>query len=393
MKLLKGMLGAVRPHFTEGGKFQKLHYAYDAFETFLFVPARTTEGGAHIKDGIDLKRTMFTVVVAMLPCLFFGIWNVGHQHYVAIGEMTGLADGFTAKVLYGSLRVLPIMVVAYAFGLGTEFAFAVVRRHPVNEGFLVTGMLIPLILPPGIPLWMVALATVFAVVIGKEAFGGTGMNILNVALVARVFLFFAYPTYISGDQVWVAGDPDQYVDGYSGATPLAVAYLDGMSGLEAAAPFSYDLWNMVVGTIPGSIGETSAIAVALGALILLITGVGSGKVMGSVVAGTLVTASALAALDIAPFAGVPAYYHLFMGSMLFATVYMATDPVTAAQTERGKYVYGFLIGVFGIVIRVLNPAYPEGWMLAILLMNVFAPTIDHIILRGNMKRRTRRALQ
>jgi Na+-transporting NADH:ubiquinone oxidoreductase subunit B len=285
------------------------------------------------------------------------------------------------------------MIVAYLVGLGTEFAFAVIRGHAVNEGFLVTGMLIPLILPPEIPLWMVALATAFAVVIGKEAFGGTGMNILNVALVARVFLFFAYPTYISGDQVWVAGDDTGFVDGYSGATPLAVAYLDGMAGLDAAEPFRYDLWNMVVGTIPGSIGETSAIAVGIGAVVLIVTGIGSWSVMASVVAGTLITSGLLASIGIAPFQGVPAHYHLVMGGMLFATVFMATDPVTAAQTATGKIVYGFLIGVFGIVIRVLNPAYPEGWMLAILLMNVFAPTIDHVVVQANIKRRMRRALQ
>jgi Na+-transporting NADH:ubiquinone oxidoreductase subunit B len=328
----------------------------------------------------------------MIPCLLFGIWNVGHQHSVAVGEMTGLGEGFLTKFAYGSLRVLPMLFVAYAFGLTTEFAFATIRKHSVTEGFLVTGMLIPLILPPEIPLWMVALATIFAVVIGKEAFGGTGMNILNVALVARVFLFFAYPTHISGDQVWVAGDAAGFVDGFSGATPLAVAYLDGIEGLRGAAPFVYDLEAMILGTIPGSIGETSAIAIGMGALLLIVTGIGSWRIMASVVAGTLATSALLAWIEIDPFRGVPAHYHLFMGSMLFATVFMATDPVTATQTRTGTYVYGFLIGVFGMVIRVLNPAYPEGWMLAILLMNVFAPTIDHVVLEANIRRRMRRAL-
>jgi Na+-transporting NADH:ubiquinone oxidoreductase subunit B len=393
MKLFKSILGVAKPHFTDGGRLRKFHYAYDAFETFLFVPGTPTVGGAHVRDGIDLKRTMFTVVAAMVPCLLFGIWNVGHQHHIAIGELTAASDGLIEKLAFGTWSVLPILVVAYTVGLGTEFAFAVVRGHPVNEGFLVTGMLIPLILPPDIPLWMVALATVFAVVIGKEAFGGTGMNILNVALVARVFLFFAYPTYISGDQVWVAGDPDTFVDGFSGATPLAVAYLDGIEGLQSAAPFVYDLPHMIFGTIPGSIGETSAVAIAIGALVLIATGIGSWRIMASVIVGALATSVGLSALDITPFAGVPAYYHLFMGGMLFATVFMATDPVTAAQTETGKYLYGFLIGVFGIIIRVLNPAYPEGWMLAILLMNVFAPTIDHVVVGANIKRRMRRALQ
>ena len=387
------MIGKVRPHFVEGGRFAKVHYVYEAFETFLFVPGKPTSSGTHIKDGIDLKRTMFTVLVAMMPCLFFGIWNVGHQNAIATGTSTGLFEAFLDKILFGSIAVVPIVAVTYAAGLGVEFIFAVVRGHPVNEGFLVTGMLIPLIVPPTIPLWMVALATVFAVVIGKEAFGGTGMNILNVALTARVFLFFAYPTYISGDRVWVAGDPDLFVDGLTGATPLAAAYLDGLEGLDAVSPFNYDLGNMVLGTIPGSIGETSPIAVMLGAIILFVTGIGSWRIMASVVAGALAAATLLSVADIDPFLGVPVIYHLLMGGMLFATVFMATDPVTAAQTPTGKLIYGFLIGVFGIVIRVLNPAYPEGWMLAILLMNVFAPTIDHFVVGANIKRRVNRVLQ
>lgn len=392
MKLFRNLLDKVRPHFEEGGKLEKLYYGYDALDTFLFVPGHPTPPGeTHIKDGIDLKRTMFTVVVALIPCLLFGIWNTGHQHYLALGEMTGLWDGFLDKVIYGSVKVLPIVIVAYAVGLGIEFGFAIKRGHSVNEGFLVTGMLIPLIMPPTLPLWMVALATAFAVIIGKEAFGGTGMNILNVALTARVFVFFAYPTFISGDRVWVAGEAANFVDGYSGATPLGVAYLAGMEGLASMQHITYDLSTMFFGTIPGSIGETSAIAVGIGALILLVTGVGSWKIMLSVLLGTLATAYLLAGFDITPFNGVPAYYHVIMGSMLFAAVFMATDPVTAAQTDLGKYIYGFLIGVFGIIIRVLNPAYPEGWMLAILLMNVFAPTIDHIVIQSNIKRRLSRA--
>ena len=392
MRSLESWIGRLRPHFEEGGKLERLHPAFDAFATFLFVPGRPSDTGSHIKDGIDLKRTMFTVVIAMGPCLLFGIWNVGHQRFLALGEMTGLADGFLDKVLYGSGVVLPILIVTYAVGLGVEFVFAILRKHSVNEGFLVTGMLIPLIMPPTIPLWMVALATIFAVIIAKEAFGGTGMNILNVALTARVFIFFAYPTYISGDRVWVAGDPSTFVDGYSGATPLAAAYLEGLEGLATISPFTYDLKNLVLGTIPGSIGETSAVAVGIGAIILMVTGIGSWRIMGSVIAGALAMSILLSAVDIAPFQGVPPHYHLFMGSILFATVFMATDPVTAAQTDGGKIVYGLLIGIIGIVIRVLNPAYPEGWMLAILLMNVFAPTIDHFFVHANMKRRARRAL-
>ncbi|MEZ4700800.1 MAG: NADH:ubiquinone reductase (Na(+)-transporting) subunit B [Rhodothermales bacterium] len=394
MKLFENLLEKVRPHFEKGGKLEKYYYGYDALETFLFVPGHAADpGGTHIKDGIDLKRTMFTVVIALVPCLLFGIWNVGHQHFLALGQLTGAGEGFMDKLLFGALKVLPIVIVSYGVGLGIEFGIAIAKKHPVNEGFLVSGMLIPLVMPPTIPLWMVALATAFAVVLGKEAFGGTGMNILNVALTARVFLFFAYPTYMSGDAVWVAGDASQFVDGFSGATPLGAGYLDGMAGLAAVKHVTYDLTSFITGTIPGSIGETSAIAIGIGALILLVTGIGSWRIMASVLAGAYVTAVVFSLTGIAPYHGVPPHYHIFMGSMLFATVFMATDPVTAAQTTRGKYIYGLLIGVFGMIIRVLNPAYPEGWMLAILLMNVFAPTIDHIVVQGNIKRRLSRALK
>ena len=385
MKLFQDLLSKIKPHFEEGGKLEKFYYGYDAIETFLFVPGHSThKGETHIKDGIDLKRTMFTVIVAMVPCLLFGMWNVGHQYYLATGEFVGAGEGFVPKFLYGAMQVLPIVVVSYGVGLGIEFAFAIMRKHAVNEGFLVTGMLIPLVMPPTLPLWMVALATAFAVLIGKEAFGGTGMNILNVALTARVFVFFAYPVYISGDKIWIA-------DGITGATPLGVGYLDGMQGLIDHGQYTFQ--NIALGLIPGSIGETSAIAIGIGAIILIATGIGSWRIMLSLIAGALVTATVLYLVDINPFQGVPPYYHVFMGSMLFAAVFMATDPVTATQTETGKYIYGFLIGVFGMIIRVLNPAYPEGWMLAILLMNVFAPTIDHMIIQANIKRRMSRALK
>ena len=384
MQIFKNLLSTIKPHFEKGGKLEKFYYGYDAFETFLFVPGHSThKGETHIKDSIDLKRTMFTVIVAMTPCLLFGIWNVGHQYYLNLGEFTGLMEGFLDKVIHGSIQVLPIVIVSYGVGLGIEFAFAIMRKHPVNEGFLVTGMLIPLVMPPTLPLWMVALATAFAVLIGKEAFGGTGMNILNVALTARVFVFFAYPTYISGDKVWIA-------DGVTGATPLGVGYLDGIEGL--ASHDHYSLLNMIIGVIPGSIGETSLLAIGAGATILILTGIGSWRIMLSVIGGAFLTAMVISLFDITPFSGVPPHYHLFMGSMLFAAVFMATDPVTAAQTETGKIIYGLLIGVFGMIIRVLNPAYPEGWMLAILLMNVFAPTIDHMVVQSNIKRRLSRAL-
>lgn len=393
MNPFEKLFDKIRPQFEEGGRFESLHYAFDAFDSLLFVRGRTSGTGTHIKDGIDLKRTMAIVVFSLVPCLLFGIWNVGHQHYVALGEFAELGSAFWTKVLYGAGKVLPMVIVAYASGLSVEFAFAVIRKHPVNEGFLVSGMLIPLIMPPMIPLWMVALATIFAVVIGKEAFGGTGMNILNVALLARVFIFFAYPTYISGEMVWVAGDPTTFVDGFSGATPLAVAFIDGQEGLAAVSHFTYDLKHIILGIIPGSVGETSAVAVGLGALVLLVTGIGSWRIMLSTLLGTLAIGTLFSVTNITPFEGVGPVDHLFMGSMLFATVFMATDPVTAAQTNIGKFIYGFLIGIFGMVIRVLNPAYPEGWMLAILLMNVFAPTIDHVVLQAHIKRRVRRAIQ
>ena len=391
MKLLENLIGKVKPHFEEGGKLENYYYGFEALETFLFVPGEQSRG-THIKDGIDLKRTMFTVVLAMIPALLFGMWNVGHQHFLAMGEMTGMAEGLMDKFLFGSIKVLPIVIVAYGVGLGIEFVFAMIRKHPVNEGFLVSGMLIPLIMPPTIPLWMVAVATAFAVIIGKEAFGGTGMNILNVALLARVFIFFAHPTYISGDMVWVAGDPSLFVDGFSGATPLGVAYLGGVEALSNVSALNYDLSSLIIGTVPGSIGETSVIAVGIGALILLVTGIASWRVMLSVLIGTLVAGTLFEVGGISYFEGVPAYMHLVMGSMLFATVFMATDPVTSAQTQTGQFIYGFLIGIFGMVIRALNPAYPEGWMLAILLMNVFAPTIDHYVVQSNIKRRLSRAL-
>jgi len=391
MKVFENLISKVKPHFEEGGKLENYFYGFEALETFLFVSG-TQSKGTHIKDGIDLKRTMFTVVVALIPALLFGIWNVGHQHFLAMGEFTALADGFTDKFLFGSLKVLPIVTVAYGVGLGIEFIFAMIRRHPVNEGFLVSGMLIPLIMPPTVPLWMVALATAFAVIIGKEAFGGTGMNIMNVALLARVFVFFAYPTYMSGDTVWVAGDASLFVDGFSGATPLGVAYEGGAQALASVSFLDFDLVSMIIGTVPGSIGETSVIAIGIGALILLFTGIASWRIMLSVVIGALAAGAVFSMAGISFFVGIPAYLHMVMGSMLFATVFMATDPVTAAQTNTGKWIYGLLIGILGMIIRALNPAYPEGWMLAILLMNVFAPTIDHFVVQSNIKRRVSRAL-
>lgn len=379
MKALRKQLDKIKPQFQKGGKFEKLHSTFDAFETFLFVPDKTTSLGSHIRDSIDMKRTMSIVVIAMIPTLLFGIWNAGNQHYLSIGE----AAAFWDKVLFGLWKVLPIVVVSYVTGLGIEFAFAQIRHHEVNEGFLVSGMLIPLVLPPDIPLWMVAVATAFAVIIGKEVFGGTGMNILNPALTARAFLFFAYPAHMSGDKVWIA----EKADAYSGATPLAEA----TAGIESGVVnFSHSFMDMFLGTIPGSIGETSTLAILIGAAILVFTGVGSLRIMLSVVIGGIFMGGVLNLAGANAYMNVPFYYHLVMGGFAFGAVYMATDPVTAAQTNTGKLIYGFFIGLMAVLIRVLNPAYPEGMMLAILLMNVFAPLIDHYVVEANIKRRLKR---
>lgn len=376
MKPLRNFLDKIKPQFQKGGKLHKLHSTFDAFETFLFVPDKVTFKGSHIRDSIDMKRTMSLVIMAMLPALLFGIWNVGFQHFA----ITGQEADFWMQVWFGVKAVLPIIVVSYLTGLGIEFAFAQARGHEVNEGFLVSGMLIPLVMPPDIPLWMVAVATAFAVIFGKEVFGGTGMNILNPALTARAFLFFAYPADMSGDKVWVSGIPD----GITSATPLA----DAASGNIASIPSAFD---MFVGIIPGSIGETSTLAILLGALFLAITGIGSLRIMLSVFAGGYLMGLLFNLWGANTFMEVPAHYHLIMGGFAFGAVFMATDPVSAAQTATGKWIYGLLIGIFAVLIRVLNPAYPEGMMLAILFMNVMAPLIDHYVIEANIKRRLRRA--
>ncbi len=372
----------VKPHFEKGGRLEKFYRSFEAFETFLFVKGDVTQRGSHIRDAMDMKRTMFHVIIALTPVLLFGMWNVGLQHYNAIGEDVTFIEQF----VFGLLRVLPLIIVSYVSGLAVEFLFASIRDHEVNEGFLVTGMLIPLVIPVTTPLWMVAVATIFAVIIGKEVFGGTGMNILNPALLARAFLFFAYPAYLSGDDVWIytqLQEGQQLVDGFSGATPLAVLATGEMQSLPS-------VMEMFLGTIPGSIGETSTVAVLLGALVLIATGVGSLRIMLSVVIGGLLMGALFNLFAVNDFMAIPPYYHLIMGGFAFGTVYMATDPVSASQTGKGKYIYGVLIGVVTVLIRVINPAYPEGMMLAILLMNVFAPLIDHYVVDANIKRRRRR---
>lgn len=389
MKLFKNLLESVKPHFEEGGKLEKLYPVYDGFATFLFVPGHTAHSGAHVRDGVDLKRTMVTVIFAMIPALLFGMWNAGNLHYAALGEVVGFWD----KFLFGASKIVPMIVVSYAVGLGIEFIFCIIKKHQINEGYLVSGMLIPLIMPIDIPLWMVAVSVVFAVVIGKEVFGGTGMNILNPALTARAFAFFAYPTYMSGDQVWINTSADAgqtVVDGFSGATVLGTLATSGTA--------SYSTLDMFLGMIPGSIGETSTLAILIGALILIITGIGSWRIMlsgilGAVVMGLIFNAvSGLNGLSAEQqaFMGVPFWQQLIMGGFAFGIVFMATDPVSAAQTQKGKWIYGFLIGLFAIMIRVFNPAYPEGIMLAILFMNVMAPLIDHYVVEANIKKRKKR---
>lgn len=375
--MLKNIFHTLKTKGGNGEKRSLLYTAAEAFETFFYVPNKVTTNGVHIRDKMDMKRTMIVVVIALIPCLLFGMWNVGYQHFLSNHQS---AD-FWQVFFYGFLKVFPLVVVSYVVGLGIEFLFSAWHRKEVSEGFLVSGLLIPLICPPDIPLWMVALATAFSVVIGKEVFGGTGMNVWNPALIARAFLYFAYPAQISGDKIWIAGMPD----GFSGATPLG----NVLNGAVEKLP---SINEMIFGTIPGCIGETSKICILIGAIILIWTGVGSARIMISAMVGALATA--LLCQFILPvnhiYAQVTPLDHILLGGFLFGVVFMATDPVTAAQTANGKLVYGFLIGFFAIVIRVFNPAYPEGIMLAILLMNTFAPLIDHVVVSRNIQRRLKR---
>jgi Na+-transporting NADH:ubiquinone oxidoreductase subunit B len=388
MSALRRYVDKIKPNFEKGGKLYMFKSTFEAFETFLFVPNTVTNTGAHIRDAMDMKRTMILVVIAMVPALLFGIWNTGYQHFLA----QGIDAGFWEMIWFGFLKVFPIIVVSYVVGLGIEFAFAQMRGHEVNEGFLVSGMLIPLVMPVDVPLWMVAVATAFAVVIGKEVFGGTGMNILNPALTARAFLFFAYPTQMSGDQVWISGLKGgmETVDGFSGSTILAQGAQNAPTFVNGIGE-PYSAFDMFLGTIPGSIGETSTLAILIGAVILIATGVGNWKIIFSAFAGGAVMGLILNAFAVNTLMEIPFWEHLMLGGFAFGAVFMATDPVSAAQTERGKWIYGFLIGFLAILIRVLNPAYPEGVMLAILLMNVFAPLIDHYVIEGNIRRRLKRA--
>ena len=398
MNSFRRFVDNIKPNFEKGGKLAFLHSTFEAFETFLFVPNTVTNRGSHIRDAMDMKRTMIMVVIALVPAMLFGMWNAGYQNALALGIERTIFQDFW----FGFLRVFPILVVSYVVGLGTEFVFAQIRHHEaligaamcasVAEGFLVSGILIPLVMPIDTPLWMVAVSTVFAVIIGKEVFGGTGMNILNPALTARAFLFFAYPTYMSGDLVWIRGlmKGEGIVDGFSGATALGQAAINQPSIMNTDGNVMSAM-DMFLGIIPGSIGETSTLAILIGAFILIYTGVGSWKIILSVFAGGAAMGLLLNLFGGNVLLEIPFWQHLLLGGFAFGTVFMATDPVSAAQTEKGKWIYGFLIGVLAIIIRVLNPAFPEGVMLAILLMNVFAPLIDHYIIEAHIRKRLKRA--
>ena len=412
MKFLRNLLDRQARHFEKGGKLEKLYPLYEANDTFLFTPGEVTKGASHVRDGLDLKRMMMTVVVALAGCVYMAMYNTGYQAHLAIAggaapldtwqtaameaamkmdAMGGIGlsfspDSLWACLVHGALYFVPVLLVTFAVGGAWEVLFAAVRKHPVTEGFLVTGMLFPLILPPVIPLWQVAIGISFGVVIGKEIFGGTGMNVLNPALVGRAFLFFAYPVEISGDRVWIAAATG--ADGVSGATWLASASEAG----SAALAQGLDWWDAFLGVIPGSMGETSALACLAGALVLIVTGVGSWRIMGSVTVGTAAAAWLLNGVgsETNPFFEVSPMGHFLLGGWAFGTVYMATDPVSAPVSNQGQYAYGLLIGVLTVLIRVVNPAYPEGMMLAILFMNLFAPVLDHFVVRANVRRRKAR---
>lgn len=398
MKGLRKYLDKIKPNFMPGGKYSKLQSVFEGFESFLFTPNTTSVSGVSIHDSNDSKRTMTVVIVSLIPCLLFGMYNIGYQHYLAIGQVEA---GFWSLFLYGFLALLPTIMVSYVVGLGIEFIGAQIRHHEIQEGFLVTGLLIPLICPINTPLWMIAVATAFAVIFAKEIFGGTGMNIFNVALVTRAFLFFAYPAKMSGDAAFVATEPvfglgeGNVVDAFSGATPLGQ--------IATATTANPQIINIVgepistldafIGLIPGSVGETSTLCILIGALILLFTGTASWKVMLSVFVGGLLMGFIANTFPSAtyPASSLSPIDQVCLGGFAFAAVFMATDPVTGARTELGKYIYGFLIGVIAILIRVYNSGYPEGAMLAVLLMNAFAPLIDYFVVQSNIKRRLKRA--
>ena len=408
MKFLRNIFDNAHKTLNSSEKTKKFFPLVDAFDTLMFTPNHVTSKGSHVRDAIDLKRTMMLVIISLVPCLLFGIYNTGYQHYRVLGELEVIS--FWEIIFKGALVVLPLVVVSYGAGLFVEFIFAIRNGHTVQEGFLVSGMLIPLCMPADVPLWMVAVATIFAVVIGKEVFGGTGMNILNVALTARAFLFFAHPTKMSGNEVWVTGfsdlkgekyaslissaNPEGVVDGRSGATALGdlASFMQDSPVLENTQAFQakYSLMDSFLGFIPGSVGETSALMCLIGAALLLWTGIASWRVISSFFIGGFVMATILNLVGGNGYFELPAIHQLMLGGFMFGMVFMATDPVTAAHTNAGKFIYGFLGGFLGILIRMVNPAYPEGIMLAILIANVFAPLIDHMVIQNNINRRLKR---
>ena len=373
---LRKFIDKIKPNFEEGGKLYCFHSFFDAMETFFYVPNKVTINGAHVRDAVDMKRNMIYVLIALIPCFLFGTWNIGYQHFLSHGETATLWQNFG----YGLMKILPLYIVSYVVGLGIEMIFAQVRKEEVNEGFFVTGFLIPLIMPADVPLWMLAIAVAFAVIIGKEVFGGSGMNVVNPALLARAFMFFSYPSQMSGDGIWIA----EKGDAISGATPLGTLLNGG--GVEQLP----SMMEMFIGTIPGSVGETSKIAILLGALFLIVTGVASLRIILSTFVGAAALGLLFTAIGVSD---VPFYYHYLMGGFMFGAIFMATDPVTAAQTNCGKIIYGFLIGAMAVLIRVANPGYPEGMMLAILLLNVFAPLIDYCVVAMNISKRKKRWAQ
>lgn len=398
MNALRNFIDKIKPTFSEGGKLSMFRSVFDGFETFLFVPNTTSKSGAHIHDAVDSKRIMIMVVIALMPALLFGMYNVGYQHYLAIGQLA--ETSFWAVFAYGLLAVLPKIIVSYLVGLGIEFTVAQFKGEEIHEGFLVSGIIIPMIVPIDCPLWMLAVATAFSVIFAKEIFGGTGMNIFNVAIVTRMFLFFSYPSKMSGDSVWIRTDgilgmgEGAVVDTFTGATPLGQVAVSptAQTTITNAVGQPGTLLDAIIGLVPGSIGETSIIAIALGAILLLATGIASWKVMLSIFgSGALMAWIFNAVGPDTAIAALPWYYHLVLGGFAFGAVFMATDPVTSARTEAGKWMYGCLIGALAIIIRVLNPGYPEGMMLAILFGNVFAPLFDYLVVQRNVSKRAKRA--
>ena len=399
MKFLRNTLDKVEPLFEKGGKLERLYPVYEATDTFLYTPGHRTASGPHVRDGIDLKRMMIMVVIALIPCTLFGMWNVGFQHYRATMDWNAapMDAPLMAALLYGAMKFLPVYIVTIAVGGTVEAIFSLIRKHEINEGFLVTSLLFPLTLPPDIPLWQVAVAITFGVIIGKEIFGGTGMNILNPALTARIFLYFAYPVDISGDRVWVsgsgvaAGTEGAWIDGATGATPLGYFASNGNAtdAMAQASSLNISWMDAFMGWIPGSMGETSAAMCLIGAAVLIFSKVGSWRIMLSCGLGMVLFTLLLNVLngDTAHYLAIGPEWHFVVGSFAFGSIFMATDPVSAAQTNTGRWIYGFMVGALTVLVRVLNPAYPAGIMLAIIFMNVFAPLIDHYVMKANIRRR------